>query len=538
MGGPISLKGLESEKVLLSGSEKSGWTNGVSTWILIIVAGVFIWIFLSRQRGSGGQMMNFGKSKARLYTHENPRVLFSDVAGVEEAKDELHEIVEFLKFPGKYTALGGKLPKGVLLAGAPGTGKTLLARAVAGEAGAPFFSMTGSDFVEMYVGVGASRVRDLFKQAQEKTPCIIFIDELDALGKARGPGSMGDHQEREQTLNQLLAEMDGFDARNGLIVIAATNRPEVLDPALLRPGRFDSHIIVDRPDINGREAILRVHMRKIKLGEDVRLRALAVRTAGMVGADLANIVNQAALLAARKDKKQVEMVDLEQATDRVMTGAEKKKWVMSKRERMMVAYHEMGHALTAICLPNTDPVYKVSIIPRSMGSLGHTLQTPTEDRYLITRSELLDRMTVLLGGRAAEEIIFGELSTGAQRDLEAASEIARKMVVEYGMSDRQGPITYETKGSLFLDTGGGSKEYSEETAREIDEEVKALLRGAYGQAKNLLTQRKDDLDRVAKILLKQEILEGEELKRLVGFGAVEAASSQGGDNEEALRRSL
>jgi cell division protease FtsH len=517
---PDLVKELESHNIQYSGNTESSWGGGLSRWIFPVMIILFIWILMSRRTGSGGKMMSFGKSKAKLYSHESPKVAFEDVAGVEEAKEELQEVVDFLKYPGRYQALGGKLPKGVLLAGAPGTGKTLLARAVAGEAGVPFLSITGSDFVEMYVGVGASRVRDLFKQAQEKMPCIIFVDELDALGKARGPGSMGDHQEREQTLNQLLAEMDGFDAKNGLIVMAATNRPEVLDPALLRPGRFDSHIIVDRPDINGREAILKVHTKNVKLGEDVDLRTLAARTPGMVGAELANIVNQAALLAARNHKQVVEMSDFEHATDRVMTGTEKKKWVMSKRERRMVAYHELGHAITAMCLPQADPVHKVSIIPRSMGSLGHTLQLPTEDRYLLTRSELLDRISVLLGGRAAEEIAFGEFSTGAQNDLENASALARKMVTEYGMSERQGPVTFEGgKRSVFLDTGGGAKEYSEATAREIDDEVKTILRGGYERTKELLTRRRADLDRLAKILIKQEILEGAELKRLLDLGS-------------------
>jgi cell division protease FtsH len=426
----------------------------------------------------------------------------------------------------------------VLLVGSPGTGKTLLARAVAGEAGVPFFSATGSDFVEMYVGVGASRVRDLFKQAREMTPCLIFIDELDALGKARSSHPMGDHQEREQTLNQLLSEMDGFDPKQGLIVMAATNRPEILDQALLRPGRFDVNILVDRPDVRGREEILAIHTQRIKMGEDVNLKLLAARTVGMVGADLGNLVNQAALLAARKNKQVVEMIDFEEAIDRVQTGTQKKKWVISKKERKMVAYHELGHAITACSLPNADPVHKVTIIPRSMGSLGHTLQLPKEDRYLMTKSELIDRMTVLLGGRAAEDIIFGEHSTGAHNDLDMASSIARKMITEYGMSRVQGPIAFEKEQhSAFLNTGGGSlKTYSEETAREIDAEIKQLVREAYEKAKSLLTEKRPALDRIVKILLEKEILEGDELMKLLEL--YESSPQNGNAPLQASVRSL
>ncbi len=461
--------------------------------------------------------MTFGKSQAKLYAQEKLQVTFDDVAGVDEAKEELKEIIDFLKVPERFQKLGGRIPKGVLLVGSPGTGKTLLAKAVAGEAGVPFFSMSGSDFVEMFVGVGAARVRDLFSQAQQKAPCIIFIDELDALGKARGVATVGGHDEREQTLNQLLAEMDGFDPKKGVVMMGATNRPEILDPALLRPGRFDRHILVDRPDIKGREEILRVHTKKVKLGKQVDLKTIAARTPGMVGADLANVVNEAALLAARKNKNSVERDDFEEAIDRVMAGLEKKNRVMSQKEKEIVAYHELGHAITAEFLPHTDPVHKVSIVPRGIAALGYTQQLPTEDRYLLTKSELLDRMAVLLGGRAAEEIVFGEISTGAQNDLEKASDIARRMITEYGMSDRQGPMALEKeRPPLFLETGyRPSKNYSEETAREIDEEARAFVKTAYERSKSLLMERRGSLDRIAKVLLKKEVIEGDELRRLL-----------------------
>lgn len=512
---PELVKDLQSSGITYSGSRGSAWSY-VPGWAISMAIIFLIWFLISRKPSTDRGLMGFGKSRARLYNQEYPKTGFQDVAGLEEATEELREIVDFLKSPQRFQVLGGRLPKGVLLVGAPGTGKTLLARAVAGEAGVPFFSATGSDFVEMYVGVGASRVRDLFRQAREMTPCLIFVDELDSLGKARSAHPMGDHQEREQTLNQLLSEMDGFDPKNGLIVMAATNRPEILDQALLRPGRFDVHIIVDRPDVRGREAILQIHTRKVRIGEDVNLKILAARTVGMVGADLGNLVNQAALLAARKNKTVVEMVDFEEAIDRVLTGTQKKKWVISKKERRMVAYHELGHAITASSLPHADPVHKVTIIPRSMGSLGHTLQLPTEDRYLMTKSELLDKMAVLLGGRAAEEIVFGEYSTGAGNDLETASGIARRMITEYGMSQVQGPITFEQgQKSMYLDGGGTVKSYSEKTAREIDDEIKRLLMESYEKAKSILTERRTALDRIARILLEKEILEGEELKRLL-----------------------
>ncbi len=514
---PDLVKDLQAHGVQFSGRYESPLLKGILSWLLPLLILFAVWGFVFRRMGPGAGVMTFGKSRAKLYAQQNVRVTFDDVAGVDEAKEELKEIIDFLKVPQRFQALGGKVPKGVLLVGPPGTGKTLLAKAVAGEAGVPFFGMSGSDFVEMFVGVGAARVRDLFAQAHEKAPCIIFVDELDALGKARGVGPTGGHDEREQTLNQLLAEMDGFDPKKGVIMMAATNRPEILDPALLRPGRFDRHILVDRPDLKGREEILRVHTKGVKLGDQVDLRTLAARTPGMVGSDLANVVNEGALLAARRNKKSVEMADFEEAIDRVMAGLEKKNRVMNEREREIVAYHELGHAITAEFLPHADPVHKVSIVPRGIAALGYTQQLPTEERFLMTKSELLERMAVLLGGRAAEEIVFEEISTGAHNDLEKASGIARRMVTEYGMSERQGPIAFEKERSpLFLDTGYRSpKHYSEETAREIDEEVKAIVRTAYERAKSLLTEKREALDRIAKILLKREVIEGNELRKLL-----------------------
>ncbi|HEX9899124.1 MAG TPA: ATP-dependent zinc metalloprotease FtsH, partial [Candidatus Methylomirabilis sp.] len=430
------------------------------------------------------------------------------------------EVVEFLKTPKKFQLLGGRIPKGVLLVGPPGTGKTMLAKAVAGEAGVPFFSVSGSEFVEMFVGLGAARVRDLFAQAQEKAPCIIFVDELDALGKARGANPLGGHDEREQTLNQLLVEMDGFDPKKGVIIMAATNRPEILDLALLRPGRFDRQVLVDRPDIQGREAILTVHAKGVKLAPEVDLKVLAARTPGFVGADLANLINEGALLAARKNKAQVEMADLEEAIDRVVAGLEKKARVMSPQERERVAHHEAGHALVAASVPTGDPVHKISIIPRGIAALGYTLQLPTGDRYLLTRSELLDRLAVLLGGRAAEQLTYGEVSTGAQNDLQRAADIARRMVKEYGMSERLGAVAFEPeRRPIFLPGGdglGGGRAYSEETAREIDVEVKRIVDETETRVKDLLTKRDRDLKAIAQRLLEKEVLEGEELRQLLG----------------------
>jgi cell division protease FtsH len=495
------------------------WLTALLSWLLPMLLLVALWLFIFRRMSAGpGGIMSIGKSKARIYVEDETKVTFADVAGVEEAEEELKEIIEFLKNPGKFQVLGGKIPKGVLLVGPPGTGKTLLARAVAGEAGVPFLNLTGSDFVEMFVGVGAARVRDLFQQAQEKAPAIIFIDELDALGKARGLSPLSGHEERENTLNQLLSEMDGFDTRKGVILMAATNRPEILDPALIRPGRFDRQILVDRPSLKGREDILKIHTRQVKLADDVNLHTLAARTPGMVGSDLANIVNEAALLAARKNRNAVTMSDFEEAIDRVVAGLEKRNRLMNPREKEIVAYHETGHALVAEGLPHGDPVHRVSIIPRGIGSLGYTMQLPTEDRYLMTKSELEDRMVVMLGGRVAEEVQFGEISTGAQNDLYRATDIARSMVREYGMSEHLGPLTFEReRRPLFLEAlmAPTSKDYSEATAQEIDQEVSNLVKHAYTRAKEILEAKKETLEKVAKVLLEKEVLEGEELRQLL-----------------------
>ncbi len=498
------------------------WLTSLMSWVLPTLLLVGIWIyFFKRISGGAGGLMAVGKSKAKVYMEDETKVTFKDVAGVEEAEEELKEIIEFLKYPAKFQVLGGKIPKGVMLVGPPGTGKTLLARAVAGEAGVPFMSLTGSDFVEMFVGVGAARVRDLFAQAQEKAPCIIFIDELDAVGKARGLSPLSGPEERENTLNQLLSEMDGFDTRKGVIIMAATNRPEILDPALIRPGRFDRHILVDRPSLKGREDILEIHARGVKMAPDVDLKTLAARTPGMVGSDLANIVNEAALLAARRNKTGVEMSDFEEAIDRVVAGLEKRTRIMNPREKKIVAYHETGHAIVAEVLGTTDPVHRVSIIPRGIGSLGYTLQLPTEDRYLMTKSELEDRMAVLLGGRVAENLIFQEISTGAQNDLFRATDIARSMVREYGMSERLGPITFEReRRPLFLEgvMPSGPKDYSEATAQEIDQEVSALMETAHRRAREILETRCPTLEKVAQVLLDKEVLEGDELREMLKNG--------------------
>jgi cell division protease FtsH len=520
---PDLVRELTAQKVKFTGTIQNTWLKDLFLiWVLPIAILWIIWRVMYKRMGPGQGILSLGglgKSRARIHAQNDLNVRFADVAGVDEAKEELKEVVEFLKNPQRFQSLGGRLPKGVLLVGPPGTGKTLLAKAVAGEAGVPFFSVSGSEFVEMFVGLGAARVRDLFAQAQEKAPCIIFVDELDALGKARGANPLGGHDEREQTLNQLLAEMDGFDPNKGVIIMSATNRPEILDAALLRPGRFDRQVLVDRPDIQGREAILRVHVRGVKLAPNVDLKVLAGRTAGFVGADLANVVNEAALLAARKNKTQVEMADLEEAIDRVVAGLEKKARVMSPKERERVAYHEVGHALVAATVPSADPVHKISIIPRGIAALGHTLQLPTEDRYLLTRSELLDRLAVLLGGRVAEELTFGEVSTGAQNDLQRAADIARRMVKEYGMSERLGAVAFEPeRRPLFLPTGdglSGSKPYSEDTARQIDQEVKLIVDETHVRVRQILTQRGSQMKAVAQRLLEQEVLEGEELRQLL-----------------------
>jgi cell division protease FtsH len=457
-----------------------------------------------------------------VFAEDDVKVSFADVAGVDEAEQELKEIVEFLRNPRKYTTLGGRIPKGVLLVGPPGTGKTLLARAVAGEAKVPFFSLSGSEFVEMFVGVGAARVRDLFSQAEQKAPCIIFIDELDALGRARVQSPMGSHEEREQTLNQLLAEMDGFDSRKAIIIMGATNRPEVLDPALLRPGRFDRQVLVDKPDVKGREEVLRIHTKQVKLSPEVDLRVVAARTAGFAGADLANLVNEAALLAARKDKTAVDMSDFDEAIDRLIAGLEKKR-VMSRKEREIVAYHESGHAIVATAIPGMDPVHKISIVQRGFGALGYTMQLPLEDRYLMQRKDLLAQLAVLLGGRTAEEIALGEISTGAQNDLLRATDIARAMVTEWGMSDSLGAINYDGhKRNKFLDIPMGPERgaYAEDTARLIDAEVKRIMTEAHGDARRILNERRDQLESVTRRLLEIEVMEGDELRQLLGVPPV------------------
>jgi len=515
------VKELETYQVTYTGKVDSKWLTNILSWIIPLVFFFFIWRILFSRIGPETSVMSFGKSRAKIYAEKEKKITFSDVAGIDEAKEELEEVVEFLKTPEKFQRLGGKIPKGVLLVGVPGTGKTLLAKAVAGEANVPFFSISGSDFVEMFVGVGAARVRDLFAQAQNHAPCIIFIDELDALGKARGGNPLGRHDEQEQTLNQLLAEMDGFAPNTGVIIMAATNRPEILDSALLRPGRFDRHVLVDRPDIVGREEILKIHTRNIKLSPETDLRVIASRTPGFVGADLANIVNEAALLAARKNKEAVEMADIEEAIDRVVAGLEKKRRLMSKKEKEIVAFHESGHAIVASLLPNSDPVHRISIIPRGISALGYTLQLPTEDRYLMTKSELLNRLAVLLGGRVAEEIVLGEISTGAHNDLQRATDIATSMVKEYGMSERLGYVTFEKEKKPFFIPSSlvSSREYSEDTAKQIDEEVKKIVDEAYHRVKEILTATRDKLEELARLLLEKEVVEEGDLKKILQLPA-------------------
>jgi cell division protease FtsH len=510
---------LEAHGVKYTGEVASRWLSDVIGWIIPLLFIVGLWtFFLRRMGGAEGGVMSFARSKAKIYADDDVKVSFGDVAGVDEAEEELKEIVEFLKTPKKYTSIGGKIPKGVLLVGPPGTGKTLLARAVAGEAKVPFFSLSGSEFVEMFVGVGAARVRDLFSQAEAKAPCIVFIDELDALGKVRIQTPMGSHEEREQTLNQLLAEMDGFDGRKGIIIMGATNRPEVLDPALLRPGRFDRQVLVDKPDVRGREDILRIHVKTVKIAANVDLKIVAARTAGFAGADLANLVNEAALLAARKDKPAVDMKDFDAAIDRIIAGLEKKR-AMSDKERRIVAYHESGHAIVASVLPNLDPVHKISIIGRGFGALGYTMQLPLEERYLMSRSDLKSQLAVLLGGRSAEEIAFDEISTGAANDLQRATDIARAMVTEYGMSDALGAVNYDGhRGSKFLDTPFMNERgpHSEDTAQQIDAEVKQILNDAHNEARRVLRERRDVLDELSRRLLESEVIEGDELRALLG----------------------
>ena len=512
---PDLVKELEAQGIQYAGNYENTWLQQfLFTWILPIGIFFLIWRFVFKKMGgTTGSIMSFGKSKGRVYAQEDLKFSFEDVAGIDEAKEELEEVVEFLKTPHKFTKLGGRIPKGVLLVGAPGTGKTLLAKAVAGEAGVPFFSISGSEFVEMFVGVGASRVRDMFSQAVQKAPCIIFIDELDAIGKTRGANPVGGHDEREQTLNQLLVEMDGFGTNAGVIIMSATNRPETLDPALLRPGRFDRQVVVDRPDLHGREAILVIHSKGVKLDKDVKLKSIAAMTPGFVGADLANIINEAALLAARRSKDEVSMSEIEEAIERVMAGLEKKKRLINKKEKEIVAYHECGHALVASFLTSTDKVKKISIVPRGVAALGYTLQLPTEDRYMMTKVELIERICVFLGGRIAEEIIFNDVSTGAQNDLEKASDIARRMVKYYGMSEKLGIVTFEPENkSAYLGFNmGGSKEYSEETAREIDVEVKRIIDDTYTKTRKILENKKSVLIKLSKVLMEKEVIEGDEL---------------------------
>jgi cell division protease FtsH len=521
---PKLIEDLEAQNVRYTGEAVSRWLPEVLGWIIPLVFFVALWGFLFRRMGSAeGGVMSFARSRAKIYADDEVKVRFNDVAGVDEAEEELKEIVEFLKNPKKYTSLGGHIPKGALLVGPPGTGKTLLARAVAGEAGVPFFSLSGSEFVEMFVGVGAARIRDLFQQAEAKAPCIVFIDELDALGKTRVQSPIGSHEEREQTLNQLLAEMDGFDSRKGVIIMAATNRPEVLDPALLRPGRFDRQVLVDKPDVKGREAILHIHTKNVKMASNVDLRIVAARTAGFAGADLANLVNEAALLAARNDKTAVDPKDFDSAIDRLVAGLEKKR-VMSAKEREIVAFHESGHAIVASTLPGLDPVHKISIVQRGFGALGYTLQLPLEDRYLMTRTDLLNQLAVLLAGRSAEEIAFGEISTGAQNDLQRATDIARAMVTEFGMSDELGVVSFDGhKRQRFLDLPVQERGvYAEATAQKIDAEVSRIVGEAHQTARRILRERQDRLEAVTRRLLEVEVMEGEELRSILGITATPA----------------
>jgi cell division protease FtsH len=519
---PSLVEQLEAGKVVYDGEPQNRLLTDVIGWLLPIALIIALWMFLLRRMsGAEGGLMSFGRSRAKIFSDDDVKMSFADVAGVDEAEEELREIVEFLKNPKKYTTLGGRIPKGVLLVGPPGTGKTLLARAVAGEAKVPFFSLSGSEFVEMFVGVGAARVRDLFRQADAKAPCIVFIDELDALGKVRVQSPMGGHEEREQTLNQLLAEMDGFDSKKGVIIMAATNRPEVLDPALLRPGRFDRQVLVDKPDVKGREAILRIHARNVKLAEDIDLRVIAARTAGLAGADLANLVNEAALLAARRDKAAVDRTDFEEAIDRIVAGLEKKR-AMNPRVRRIVACHEAGHAIVATMLPSTDPVHKVSIVQRGFGALGYTMQLPLDDRYLMTQRELDSQLAVLLGGRTAEALVFGEASTGAQNDLLRATDIARAMVTEFGMSDAIGPVNHEPRRrNTFIEMPFAPERgaYAEDTARVIDAEVKRILAAAEAEARRVLTEQRHVLDALADRLLEKEVVEGDELRQMLPAAA-------------------
>ena len=528
----IAEKGVEVEIVP---PPKNSWLTALLTSLLPTLLLIGVWIyFIYNMQGGGNKVMGFAKSKAKLFLDNRPKVTFDDVAGCDEAKEELEEVVQFLKDPGKFTKLGAKVPRGVLLLGAPGTGKTLLSRAVAGEADVPFFSISGSDFVEMFVGVGAARVRDLFEQARKYQPCIIFIDEIDAVGRHRGAGLGGGHDEREQTLNQLLVEMDGFDAGAGVILLAATNRPDILDPALLRPGRFDRQVVVDRPDVNGRRDILKVHLKDKKISREVDIDVIARRTPGFVGADIANLVNEAALLAGRRNKDSLGMPEFEEAIDRVMAGPERKSRIISKKEREIIAYHESGHALVASKIEGSDPVHKISIIPRGHMALGYTLQLPEEDRFLISKQELSNRITILLGGRVAEIIRFGDVTTGASNDLERATQTARQMVTQFGMSDRLGLVTLGRKQhEVFLGRDiMEDRNYSEEIAYAIDQEVRSIIDDCYMQAKTILTENRDNLEKITALLLQKEVLEGDELDELLGYPKKERPAKDESDDTD------
>lgn len=523
-------QGFELKNKAMQG--ESFWLTFLTSIIPFVIMFILFFFLINQAQGGGGKVMNFGKSKARLYNEEKKRVTFEDVAGADEEKQELVEVVEFLKDPRKFAALGARIPKGVLLVGPPGTGKTLLARAVAGEAGVPFFSISGSDFVEMFVGVGASRVRDLFENAKKNAPCIIFIDEIDAVGRQRGAGLGGGHDEREQTLNQLLVEMDGFGANEGIIIVAATNRPDILDPALLRPGRFDRQITVDRPDVKGREAVLKVHARNKPLNKDVRLNTIAKRTTGFTGADLENLLNEAALLAARKNKKDIAMQEVDEAIDRVIVGTEKKSRVISEREKRIVAYHESGHTIVGFFLEHADMVHKVTIIPRGRAG-GYVIMLPKEDRMLVTKQELLDKVTGLLAGRVAEELFIGEIGTGAYSDFKQATGIVRSMIVEYGMSDKLGPMQFGTsQGQVFLGRDiGHEQNYSDAIAYEIDQEMQTIIQSCYERAKKLLTEKSAEVHLVANTLLSEETLDLEQIKGLIEKGDINAET--GGDGEDS-----
>ncbi|QJT11110.1 ATP-dependent zinc metalloprotease FtsH [Oceanidesulfovibrio marinus] len=530
--GPDVSKQLEAHGVVFRGELENKFLAQLLSWVVPLALFLGLWIYLMKRFNPGAGMMQFGKNKAKVFAEKDIETRFSDVAGADEAKYELQEIIEFLKDPSIFTNLGGRMPKGVLLVGPPGTGKTLLARAAAGEAGVPFFSLSGSEFVEMFVGMGAARVRDLFTQAKEKAPCIVFIDELDAIGKARGMGAMSGHDEREQTLNQLLVEMDGFDPRVGVIIMAATNRPEILDPALLRAGRFDRHVLVDKPDVLGRKQILEVHARRVQLGDDVDLQKIAQQTPGFSGADLANVVNEAALLAARKHKKHVMQEDFSEAVDRIVGGLEKKNRLINPKEKKIVAYHETGHALVAAFTPGADPVAKISIIPRGLAALGYTQQRPTEDRYLMAKSELLAKVDVMLGGRVAEQLIFGDVTTGAHNDLQRASDTIRAMLTEYGMGETLGLASFERSRPTYLELQqGGGHEYSESTAARIDEELKSTLEERRKHVAALLEKHRDLLEKVAEKLLEQEVVDEEEFLAIIR----PSLEAEGVDPDKAVR---